>query len=430
MSGVRVLNIAIEMWGVVFCAIGIACTVLFARADDRRYRKQIAVMFAIEMVSAGGDAAAGVFRGLPGTVAWIATHVGNLATFLASYLLLATFVSYLCNRLGEDDGPQLEVWKRIAWAVLLVWCLLAASGLFYTIDEANLYRRSDWYWLAQVPAVIISLGNMAVVLRYRKQLGGTALACMLFYTIAPVIASLMQIYVYGINFVDVVATVGLMVLFMEMQVHSARMLLETTEEVAQSRIEVSESRIAVMVSQIQPHFLFNTLDSIYYLCAEDPQRAQKAIDNFSTYLRANLNSLDQTVPVPIEAELGHVRTYLELEKMSMEDLLDYEIDAAATGFSVPALSVQTLAENAVKHGVGKKVGGGRVVVRTRERNDCYLVSVVDDGVGFDAETVFGRDHLGIENTRMRLRSMCDGALEITSTPGQGTSAVMTVPKSR
>lgn len=238
-------------------------------------------------------------------------------------------------------------------------------------------------------------------------------------------------FFYGLNFVIIAGVLGLIVVFFEMQQHSSRMLVERTEALARSQMEVSESRIAVMVSQIQPHFLFNTLDTIYGLVDEDTGLAKKAIASFSRYLRMNLDSLKHTSPVPVEREMEHVRTYLELERMSDEGRLSYDLDVQATGFLVPALSVQTLAENAVKHGLGSREHGGHIVIRTREQMNEHTVAVIDDGIGFDVGSSEDGDMgIGIANTRARLETMCGGTLDITSKPGVGTSVIMHIPKGR
>ena len=428
MFDIRWFNIAIEVWTMAFCLIGIACTILLARAHVR-YRNLFIAAFSFEFIAAAGDAFAGIYRGVPSDFAWAATHIGNFATFLGSFLLLIVLTTYLCARLEEAGARSLRAWVATVAITAIAMCVLAALGVFYYIDVANVYHRTDLYWIGPAYVIAINLVNATLTLGYRKRLSTMMFACMLFYTTAPIVAAGLQIVVYGINFAIALGILGLVILFLELQTHSAQMLAERTEELARSRVELSESRIAVMVSQIQPHFLFNTLDSIYVLCDEDVERAKKAIDEFSQFLRMNLKSLDQMQPVPIETELEHVRVYLELEKLSMEDLLRYEVDQQAGGFKVPALSVQTLVENAVKHGVGKKAGGGTVRVRTREHRDSYLVSIVDDGVGFDTA---GRSdesgHVGLANTEARVAAMCNGTLEISSTPGAGTTAVIRIPK--
>ncbi|MDO4400203.1 MAG: histidine kinase [Coriobacteriia bacterium] len=428
MFSVQELNIAIELWGAAFCLIGIACTLLFARVDGR-YRNHMIAAFTFGFIWASGDALAGLYRGEPGNAAWIATHVGNAATYMSGYMLIVAIVVYLCDRI-EEAGGNPHRWWRVGIAVgAAIMCLLTLFGVFYHIDDSNVYHRTDLYWVALAFVVVASLGIGIIATRERERLGTMAHAIMFFFAITPIITSVIQMSVYGINLVMAVSILGLILLFFEMQRHSSNMLVQRTEELARAQTEAAESRIAVMVSQIQPHFLFNTLDTIYGLCDEDPQLAKQAIASFSRYLRANLNSLKRTTPVPISVEMEHVRTFLELERTSDENRLEYEIDMQDADFSVPALAIETLVENAVKHGIGGKVEGGTVVVRTRELPDEHTVTIIDNGIGFDPDAIIdGEAHVGLANTRSRLAAMCNGTMDVQSELGVGTTVVVHIPK--
>ncbi|MBE6470416.1 MAG: hypothetical protein E7000_01750 [Coriobacteriaceae bacterium] len=428
MFGVRELNVSIELWGVAFCLIAIVSTLLFARFE-RRYHWLIVAQFSMMLVAAGGDAIAGIFRGQSGAFAWAATHIGNFATFAGSFLLLALFTWYLNARLEQAGGRIYPRWCLIVSAVSIVMCICAGAGVFYSIDVVNVYHRDDLFWVSIAHALVVDAVNAVIIIRDHRKLGATAFICLLFNTLAPMLAAYIQAFVYGLNFVMVAGVIGLVIIFLEMNAYSARMYIERTEQLAQAQTEAAESRIAVMVSQIQPHFLFNTLDTIYGLCDEDVELTKEAIASFSRYLRTNLNSLKRTTPVPITMEMEHVRTYLELERTSDESRLTYELDIQDADFSVPALSVETMVENAVKHGLGERERGGSVIVRTRELPDEHTVTIIDDGVGFDVDaTLATTDRVGIVNTQSRLTAMCGGTLELNSTPGHGTTAVLHIPK--
>lgn len=196
------------------------------------------------------------------------------------------------------------------------------------------------------------------------------------------------------------------------------------------KAELAENRIAIMLSQIQPHFLYNSLNTIYGLCEKEPSAAKKAVNDFADYLRGNMDSLSRNCPVPFETELKHLNAYLSLEKMRFKNKLEIVWDIKARGFMLPALTVQPLVENAVKHGICKNENGGRVTISSRELEDCYEIEVSDNGVGFDVSEPpnDGRSHLGIENVRNRLWKMCGAALELSSEIGKGTSAVIHLPK--
>lgn len=195
-------------------------------------------------------------------------------------------------------------------------------------------------------------------------------------------------------------------------------------------IRLQESQISIMLSQIQPHFLYNTLNSIYQLCETNPMRARSLVNSFSEYLRNNLSTLEEPGLITFETELSHVNTYLDIERVRFEDTLEIEYDIKCVDFSLPVLTVQPIVENAVKHGTSKKRGGGTVRISTREDKESYIVEVFDTGCGFDPAKPKndGKRHVGIENVKQRLSNMCGGSLSIESTVGKGTLATIIIPK--
>lgn len=198
----------------------------------------------------------------------------------------------------------------------------------------------------------------------------------------------------------------------------------------QMQHELLQMRISIMVSQIQPHFLYNSLTSIAQLCEKNPSQAKKATIEFADYMRHNMNSLKDEKPVPFSSELNHLKTYLSLEKMRFGEDLNIVYDIKATDFNIPSLAVQPLVENAVKHGVGMKEDGGTVTLATKEAEDHFEIIVSDDGVGFDVSVPKndGRAHVGMENVKNRLKTMCNATVETESTPGKGTVVKILIPK--
>ena len=204
--------------------------------------------------------------------------------------------------------------------------------------------------------------------------------------------------------------------------------LEAEKQAMEMRLQ--ESQISIMLSQIQPHFLYNTLNSIYQLCETNPMRARSLVNSFSEYLRNNLSTLEEPGLITFETELSHVNTYLDIEKVRFEDTLEIEYDIKCVDFSLPVLTVQPIVENAVKHGTSKKRGGGTVRISTREDKESYIIEVFDTGCGFDPAKPKndGKRHVGIENVKQRLSNMCGGSLSIESTVGKGTLATIIIPK--
>ena len=196
----------------------------------------------------------------------------------------------------------------------------------------------------------------------------------------------------------------------------------------------TRTELHLLASQIRPHFILNTLNAIINLADEDTDATKRAMYDFSGYLRMNFEALKKVTPVMFEEELKHVRFYLSIEKLRFRDELDIMIDTPVTDFELPALTVQPMVENAVRHGLRGKEGPGSLVLNTRETDDAYEVVIRDDGIGMDLSrdganlSQENGSHYGIRNVRERLRRMVGGTLHMESAPGSGTTVTIRIPK--
>ena len=192
--------------------------------------------------------------------------------------------------------------------------------------------------------------------------------------------------------------------------------------------QLADSRISTMMSQIRPHFIYNTLGSIEQLCKLDPPKAGELVHNFAKYLRGNFGELDNPKPILMSQEMAHVHHYISIENVRFPDMT-FSFEMKCADFYIPALTVQPIVENAIKHGLMKLSKGGTIRVVSFESDEYYCVSVTDDGVGFDTGALLDeRAHVGLRNIRERLRVMVGGLLEIDSKPGKGTRVVVKIPK--
>ena len=202
--------------------------------------------------------------------------------------------------------------------------------------------------------------------------------------------------------------------------------LETEKIVLNAQL--AESRISTMMSQIRPHFIYNTLGSIEQLCNIDPQKAGELVHNFAKYLRGNFGELDNPKPILMSQEMEHVHHYISIENVRFPDMT-FSFEMNSDDFHIPALTIQPIVENAIKHGLMKLSKGGMIRVVSYETDTHYCVSVEDDGVGFDtSELLDDRKHVGIRNIRGRLKAMVNGTLELKSTEGVGTTVLIKIPK--
>ncbi|MBR2875960.1 MAG: histidine kinase [Clostridia bacterium] len=196
--------------------------------------------------------------------------------------------------------------------------------------------------------------------------------------------------------------------------------------------ELADVNMRLMLSQIKPHFLYNALNTIKYLIKKDPKTAEQVVVKFAKYLRANMDSLTQKTPLPVEKELDHVANYTDIEKHRFGDRLNVVYETDCKNFVILPLTIQPIVENAIKHGINQKPEGGTVTVRTYEDEEHFFVSVADDGVGYDVNVAPSdndeRSHVGINNIKIRLKEMLNATVDVDSKVGEGTKVLITIPK--
>lgn len=420
----KLTNITIELCGVLLCIMGVLTVLVGARIEKRAGKYFVAVFLCL-LVDLLSNISGQIFRGASGTFGYYAVRLSNFCEFFFGYLLtflVTRYLLYCVDRKREKKVLRRGVDLYFVLQILLL-CISQFNHMYYGFDASNVYHRGELFWLSQAVSLGLMVLDVWILFHYRTCLSGKERLAFGVYIGLPSIMLVFQMYFYGLYLVLFASVAGAFALFL--------FIIDTqTEKYCRQERENADMRAAVMLSQIQPHFLYNTLDSIYYLCGKDPDRAKEAISQFTDYLRINLSSLSRRTPVPFETEIRHVETYLMLEKMSSEDTLDYIMDITCSGFLLPALTIQPLVENAVKHGISKKAGGGTVTVCSREYEDHFEVTVTDDGVGFDPDQPQedGKIHIGIDNVRRRLEAMCEGTLTLKSRKGEGTTAVVVIPK--
>ena len=193
--------------------------------------------------------------------------------------------------------------------------------------------------------------------------------------------------------------------------------------------ELTQNRISIMLSQIQPHFIYNVLVVIKHLCDVDTSLAKETITEFALYLRGNMDSLGKKQNIPFEEEMKHVDVYLSLERKRFEDKIRVEKDIRVWDFLLPTLSIQPIVENSIRHGITKKEDGGTIRIATWENEEEIIVEISDDGVfNMDYQGPERRSHIGIDNVRKRIQVMCGGRVEVSMGEKEGTTVTIHLPK--
>ena len=352
----------------------------------------------------------------------------NMMDIILIYIIPSVFLFYTCTFLENNAEKRLARFLScISLLFLLAAILIQISGAYDLYDMQNL--AVVWSTVAVI-AVILLMGYEGLFLKNRQ-------ALLMLLSWLPLFTSSFIDNINGLlihiperSIVKYGFSLSILLQFYQF-VRVIRTNVRKHEENMALKYELLQNRLVVMLSQIQPHFLFNTLNDIRFLYRESPDRAEEALVSFTRYLRGNMDSLNQSNLIPFDHELRHVQNYVDIEKMRFGNRLRVVYDIGHAQCFVPVLSVQPLVENAIRHGVAKKPEGGTVTIRTYESTHGVTIEISDDGAGFDPSDIHdGKGHTGIENVRMRVRTMCGGNVEIMSRLGKGTTVRMHIPNKK
>lgn len=317
-------------------------------------------------------------------------------------VLLASWDAVQGRLLGECLPEMLMSTICVVSGLLLV---ILAAALVFIRSALDLLRGRDKGWEIVHDCVCILFVLSALWDIYRLFHVGNSRFLMLFVC---------------------VTFLHLLIMFMDI----LSRVVERERKIYETEAQLAEERSRLMLSQIQPHFLYNSLGVIRELCHSDPDKAEDATVKFSEYLRRNMASLSVNEPVPFTVELSHTKNYLDLEKLRFGEALRVEYDIRAEDFRLPALTLQPIVENAVRHGARKQVNGGTVYISSEETAESFRLVVKDNGPGFEPGQLpeDGKEHVGLRNVQKRLEHFYGGCLRVESAPGQGTKVTIEIPK--
>ena len=216
-------------------------------------------------------------------------------------------------------------------------------------------------------------------------------------------------------------------------IHSSAMLIRLPSSYAALRRaeelsdELHNSRIVLAMSQIRTHFIFNVLNAISSLCKSDPEQADIELVRFSRYLRNNIDIMQDDHPIPFEKALEHMHNYVDLEQLRFGDKIILDENYEYVNFTIPALVIQPLVENAIKHGLLPKAEGGIIRVKTSRQGNDVLIEISDNGIGFDTSQKIAKTSVGLNNVRFRVEKIMNGRMRVESIPGAGTFIRLWLP---
>ena len=324
---------------------------------------------------------------------------------------------------------MLDVYKRHITASILfvintiVYLSAFFTDIAFTISDTNSFIRGPLGYTCHIVSGILLAFLIGLSIREIKLVGTKTAIIPLLNGVLIVIAVLLDSKIsqipYPMSFLTI--TVVPCCTFYYIWLH-LRFVREHEEDIK------AQQRIKIMMSQIQPHFLYNTLSTVQALCRIDPEKASEVTEKFAKYLRQNLESLDKDECISIKKELEHTRIYSEIEMVRFPQI-EIRYDIKDEDFMIPALSIQPMVENAIRHGVRIREHG-IVSISTDCGEKFHKIIIKDNGKGFDVKALdtMESSHIGVKNVKERIEKMCGGVVNIESTVGEGTTITIRIPK--
>ncbi len=349
----------------------------------------------------------------------------NDLAIIGGYGLSFFYVCYVSNMIGKKHKLcRLAIRTLGILGVISAVILVVGSGfeLFFTFENGATTPGQFFIGLFAFD-MVACLTGIVLIIAYAKKLNTKDMVALLTLPVFIFLSAAIQYMsfhmMYGLFFM---AAVSLFIIYLMIQGDRNR-------QQAEQEKQLMDMNVALMISQIQPHFLYNALSSIRRMIKKDPEVAEKAVENFSMYLRQNLESMNRVEPIPFSTELKHLEQYLYLEKLRFGDRLCVEYEIGYSDFVLPVLSLQPIVENAARHGVLKKEEGGTVWIKTYREGTNVVLTVKDDGVGFQSDDLRKTDrmHIGLDNVKSRIEMQCKGTVRVESEVGRGTTVTMTIP---
>ncbi len=338
-------------------------------------------------------------------------------TFLPALLmpLLTVYILHCCR----------ENWRKSALfiieivflsALFILLCITQITENIYYFTPDNQFVRGPWYPILILPLGAMIIVNLAGVIRRRHKLTRKHFLAFLIYLLPPLIAIISQAFVTVFLLIVIAVSISALSMF-------GIILAEHVEQYLHQQREINGQRARIAVLQMRPHFIYNTMMSIYYLCEQDPKKAQQVVLDFTNYLRKNFNAITEADSISFSEELEHTRAYLAVEHAQFEDRLVIEYDTQFTRFRLPPLTLQPIVENAVKHGMDPDAAEPLTIsIRTEKTDSGSRITVEDNGKGFDPSSNSG-EYTALDNICERLKQQCGGTMKIDSASGKTTVTI-------
>ena len=353
-------------------------------------------------------------------LAWVERIVSFVETFLPSVLMpLLTIYVLLCSKEDIRKSPSFYISLGLCLSLFVLLVIAQFTNGIYYFTENNEFVQGQYYWVLIVPLLALIALNLFEIITKRKLLSKRYFIAFLIYLIPLLVVMVLQMFLSVFILIVIAVSISALSMF-------GIIMADQVEQYLHQQREIADQKASIAVLEMRPHFIYNTMTSIYYLCEQDPQKAQQVTLDFTTYLRKNFNAIIGTDPIPFTEELEHTRAYLAVVKAQFEDNLIVEFDTPHVLFRIPPLTLQPLVENSVKYGLNvDSTEPLYISIKTEKTEKGITIAVSDTGPGISNDDN-GEPHLALNNIRERLLTM-DGMLTISPNEKGGTIVKMFIP---
>ena len=413
-------NYGIAAAGLMVALLGLLMSI-FSRHQEKWDRNFFIILFTFLLAYAFFDLLSQFSLILLGPYGAPFSRIAIFGESFFSSLLMPIMTVYLLHCIGEDwRKSTLLIAAGTLWLAYFVLLIVTQfTTAIYTVTPENVYQRGAWYPALLIAPVLLMLLNLSALWRRRAKLNRQQTMAFALYLLIPLGCIIVQMLSYGLLMIVIGSSVAALCMFLFI-------LRDQQDRYAAQQKEIARQKANIMVLQMRPHFIYNTLMTIYSLCNQDPQNARQVTMDFTDKQRKNFKAVASENTIPFSAELEHTRAYLAVEQAQYEEMLLVEYDTQFTQFRLPPLTLQPIVENAVKHGMNPYAGALHVTVRTRRTGAASVITVEDDGTGFETAGDPG-SHTTLTNIRQRLELMCGGKMEIAPRNEGGTIVTVTIP---
>ncbi len=419
-NAIDLINFSAAVTGLVIVLLGLFFT-LAVNSLEKWTRRFFVALFSVAAAYVASDLLSQVSLIFLGPDYAVLSRIAVFCESFFSSLLMPMITVYLLRCSGERRkrtplfASMLTLW--LVYVALLIFTQFSTE--IYSISNKNVYQRGPWYFMLLVPPAAMMIMNCISLFFRRKQLTKKQRAAFTVYLLIPLGCMLIQMFSYGLLMIVIGTSVSAMIMFVFI-------LLDQVDHSIRQQKENAAQQASITVLQMRPHFIYNTLMSIYYLCKQDAERAQQVILDFSSYLRKNFTAIAKADAIPFEEELEHTRAYLAVEQARFKDQLLVEFDTPFTDFRIPPLTLQPIVENAVKHGMDPELEPLFISISTRRQDGYAEITVDDSGPGYQPADD-NEPHIGLDNVRERLKMMSKGDLTISRRDCGGTIVTIRIP---